>query len=80
MQLQECVCFVHTQAVRAVYGETHEDDVSVWIGERSQSVIVFLTCCVPKSQLHLTNIEKREGKEGQKMRFDERRTRKTFKN
>lgn len=47
--------FVLTQAVRAVYGETHEDDVSVWIGERSQPVIVLLTCCVPESQLHLTN-------------------------
>ena len=44
-----------TQAVRAVYGEAHENDVSVWIGERSQPVIVLLTCCVPESQLHLTH-------------------------
>lgn len=51
----ECVWFVLTQAVRAVYGKAHEDDVSVWIGEGSQPVIVLLTCCVPESQLHLTN-------------------------
>lgn len=50
-----CVCFVLTQAVRAVYGEAHEDDVSVWIGERSEPVIVFLTRSVPESQLHLTH-------------------------
>lgn len=44
---------VLTQAVGAVYGEAHEDDVSVWIGKRSQPVIVLLTRCVPESQLHL---------------------------
>jgi len=37
--LNECmrpsVRFVLTQAVGAVYGEAHEDNVSVWVGERS---------------------------------------------
>lgn len=46
---------VLTQAVRAVYREAHENDVSVWIGERSQPVIVLLTSCVPESQLHLSS-------------------------
>lgn len=44
-----------TQAVRAVYRKAHEDDVSVWVGERSQPVIVLLTRSVPECQLHLTN-------------------------
>lgn len=43
-----------TQAVGAVNGEAHEDDVRVWVGERPQAIIVFLPCCVPQSQLHLT--------------------------
>lgn len=71
-----CICpsvwFVLTQAVRAVYGEAHEDDVSVWIGERSQPVIVLLTRCVPESQLHLTrtqtDIESKEGRESREKR------------
>lgn len=42
-----------TQTVRAVNGETHEDDICVWVGERSQAVVVLLTRCVPESQLHL---------------------------
>lgn len=50
-----CLCgFVLTQAVGAVYGETHEDDVSVWVGEGSQPVVVLLTGRVPESQLNLT--------------------------
>lgn len=48
---------VLTQAVGAVYGEAHEDDVSVWVGERSQPVVVLLAGCVPKSQLHLKHNE-----------------------
>lgn len=44
-----------TQAVGAVNGEAHEDDVSVRIGERPQAIIVFLPCCVPQGQLHLTH-------------------------
>lgn len=62
------VWFVLTQAVRAVYGEAHEDDISVWIGERSQPVIVLLTRSVPESQLHLTDrsIVGREGREKDK--------------
>lgn len=50
-----CTRFLLTQAVRTVYGEAHEDDVSVWIGERPQPVIVLLTRSVPESQLHLAN-------------------------
>lgn len=44
-----------TQAVGTVDGETHEDDVSVRVGERPQAVVVLLPCCVPQSQLHLTH-------------------------
>jgi hypothetical protein len=44
-----------TQTVRAVNGETHEDDVSVRVGERPQAIVVFLPSCVPQSQLHLTH-------------------------
>lgn len=42
-----------TQAVGAVYGEAHEDDVSVWVGQGPQPVVVLLTCRIPQSQLHL---------------------------
>lgn len=68
-----CTCasermqFLLTQAVRTVYGEAHEDDISVWIGEGSQSVIVFLTSCIPKCQLHLRYknimVKERRGKD-----------------
>lgn len=44
-----------TQAVGAVDGEAHEDDISVRVGERPQAVIVFLACCVPQGQLYLTH-------------------------
>lgn len=44
-----------TQTVGTVNGETHEDDVSVRVGERPQAIVVFLPCCVPQSQLHLTH-------------------------
>lgn len=54
--------FVLTQAVRAVYGEAHEDYISVWIGERSQPVIVLLTCSVPQSQLHLTRFRAKDNR------------------
>lgn len=69
---------VLTQAVRAVYGEAHEDDVSVWIGERSQPVIVLLTRCIPESQLHLTHrgIVGREGKEEGRRNMERRGVRK----
>lgn len=67
-----CLWFVLTQAVRAVYREAHEDDVSVWIGERSQPVIVLLTRSIPQSQLHLTHIEGREKECGEKGKEKER--------
>lgn len=44
-----------TQTVGAVDGEAHEDDVSVGVGERPQSVVVFLSGRVPQCQLHLTH-------------------------
>lgn len=44
------------QAVGAVNGETHEDDVGVRVGQRPKAVIVFLAGCVPKCQLHLLAI------------------------
>merc|ERR1719327_694609 len=36
------------QRVWRVNGEAHEDDICVWVGERAQSVIVFLPSCVPQ--------------------------------
>lgn len=59
-----------TQAVGAVYRKAHEDDVSVWVGERSQPVIVLLACSVPECQLHLTeqSITGRGGVTGEKQR------------
>lgn len=47
--------FPFTETVRAVNGEAHEDDIGVRIGQWTQSVIVFLSCCIPESQLHLPN-------------------------
>lgn len=44
-----------TQAVRAVDGEAHEDDISVWVGKRPEAIVVFLPSCVPEGQLHLTH-------------------------
>ena len=41
------------QAVWRVYAEAHEDDISVWVGERTQPVVVFLTRSVPECQLNL---------------------------
>ena len=35
------------QTVRAVDGETHEDDVCVWVGEGTEAIVILLTCCVP---------------------------------
>lgn len=46
--IAESPLFLLTKTVRAVNGETHENDISVWIGERAQSVIVLLTCCIPE--------------------------------
>lgn len=51
------ICWVLTQTVRAVDGETHEDDIRIGIGKGPQAVIVFLTCCVPQCQLHLLHME-----------------------
>ena len=30
-------------------GEANEEDVSLWVREGAQSIIVFLTCCVEKT-------------------------------
>lgn len=56
--------FVLTQAVRTVYGEAHEDDIGVWVGEGSQPVVVLLPRSVPESQLHLRIWGEREKKRG----------------
>lgn len=37
-----------TETVRTVDGEAHKNDIGVWIWERAQAVVVFLTCCVPQ--------------------------------
>ena len=44
-----------TQTVGAVYGEAHQDDICIWVGQGPETVIVLLSSCVPKSQLHLTD-------------------------
>ena len=43
------------QGVGRVYGETHEDDVCVGVGERPESVVVLLTGGIPQRQLDLQN-------------------------
>lgn len=42
-----------TETVRTVDGETHEDDVGVRVGERTETIVIFLSCRVPQRQLHL---------------------------
>ena len=45
--------------VRAVDGEAHQNDVCVRIGERTESIIVFLACNTPhnKSSMDITGID-----------------------
>ena len=38
------------------YGETHEDDVCVGVGQRPESVVVLLTGGIPQRQLDLKNV------------------------
>lgn len=40
------------ERVRAVDGEANKDEIRLGVGEWSQTVILFLTCSVPQSQLH----------------------------
>ena len=37
---------------RKIDGEHDEDDVRLGITERPQSVVLFLSCCIPKSQFN----------------------------
>ena len=41
------------QAVGTVNGKAHEDNVGVGVGQRPETVVVFLTCRVPQRQLDL---------------------------
>ena len=47
------------EGVGVVEGEAHEDHVRVRVGERSKTIVVFLSGRVPQRQLHLF----REGRE-----------------
>ena len=41
------------QAVRRVYTKAHQDDVGVWVGQGTQSVVVLLAGGIPQCQLNL---------------------------
>lgn len=44
--------FLHVvEGIWRVDSEADEDDVGVWVGQRSQSVVVFLASSIPESQL-----------------------------
>ena len=36
------------QRVWGVYGKAHKNDICVWVGERSQSVVILLSSCIPQ--------------------------------
>lgn len=42
--------------VSPTYTEAHEYDVSVWVAEWTQSVVIFLSCCVPQGEFYLSTI------------------------
>ena len=37
------------EGVRRVDSEADEDDVGVWVGQRSQTIVIFLASRIPKS-------------------------------
>ena len=41
------------ERVGRVYGEAHQDDVCVGVGERAEAIVVLLSGRVPKGQLNL---------------------------
>ena len=41
------------ERVWGVYGEAHEDDVGVGVGERAETVVVLLTSGIPQRKLDL---------------------------
>lgn len=45
------------QRVWRVNGEADKDDVRVGVGERAETVIIFLTSGIPKSQLYMLIVD-----------------------
>lgn len=35
------------QRIWRVDGETNEDDMGIWIGQRAQTIVIFLACRIP---------------------------------
>jgi hypothetical protein len=45
------------EGVRGVNGEAYEDDVRIRVAQRAKSIIVFLTCGIPQSQLDVLPVD-----------------------
>jgi hypothetical protein len=45
------------ERVGGVDGEADEDDVGVGVRERSETVVIFLACGIPESQLYVFTID-----------------------
>merc|ERR1711860_110409 len=45
------------QRVRGVDGETDQNHVGVWVGQGSQSVVIFLTGSIPKGQFDFSSVD-----------------------
>jgi hypothetical protein len=44
-------CLIHyvLERVRAVDGEADKEKISLWVGQRTQTIIFFLSSCIPES-------------------------------
>ena len=47
---------------RTDYWETDEEDVSLWVGERSEPVVILLTRGVPETQRHRDSVTNHRGR------------------
>jgi hypothetical protein len=39
------------ERIWAVDGETDEEEIGFWVGQRAESIVFLLSCCVPESEL-----------------------------
>lgn len=49
------------QASREVHCEANQDDVALRVAERTQSIVLFLPCCIPERQLDCLALEAYDG-------------------
>lgn len=45
------------ERVGRVNGEANEDDVRVRVGERAQTVVIFLACGIPEGELNVLAVD-----------------------